>query len=144
MNLEEIKVRSLQARERSVDRIKDGCAGEPALVDVSWLFHELERDVCMDAGIIGDETRAFRCDHDLVTGDLILARTSCELGRMIHGWSHLFDELGHDAFGFTVRVEVGGIDRIDPEVPCRFDDLEGRFFVEDPRLDEEDADMRSQ
>ena len=52
------------------------------------------------------------------------------------------DELGHDAFGFTVGVEVGGIDRVDAEIPCGFNDLEGRFFVEDPRLDKEDADMR--
>ena len=142
VNLEEIKVRSLQARERGVDRIEDGCAGEPTLVDVSWLFPDLGCDVCVDARIIGDETKAFRCDHDLVTGDFILARASRELGRMLHGWSHLFDELGHDAFGFTVRIEVGGVDRVDAEVPCGFEHLEGSFFVEDPRLDEEDVDMR--
>ena len=54
---------------------------------------------------------------------------------------YLFDELAQEAFRFTVGVEVGGIDRVDTEVPCRFDHLEGSFFVEDPRLDE-DADVR--
>jgi hypothetical protein len=47
----------------------------------------------------------------------------------------------HDAFGFTIGVEVGGIDRLDAEVPCGSDDLEGRFLAKDPRLDE-DVDMR--
>jgi hypothetical protein len=68
--------------------------------------------------------------------------SSVEKGRT--GVPYLLDELGHEAFGFTVGVEVGGIDRVDAEVPCGFDDLEGRFFVEDPRLDEEDMRLWSQ
>ena len=141
--LEEIKVRSLQARKRGIDRVEDGCAGEPTLVHVSWLFPELWRAVCLDAGIICDETKAFRRDHDLVTGDFMLA-ISRTIGRKVHGWgepavTYIFDELAQEAFRFAVGVEVGGIDRVDPEVPCRFDHLEGSSFVEDPWLD---VDMR--
>lgn len=46
------------------------------------------------------------------------------------------DKFGHETFGFTVGVQVGGIDRVDAKVPCGFHDVEGRFFVEDPRLDD--------
>ena len=139
VDLEKIEVRGLQARERGVDRVEDGCAGEPTLVDVLWLFLEIGRDVWVGAGIIADETKAFRRNHDLVTGDLILARTrnNDKLKGGPRSGTYLLDELGHDAFGFTVGVEVGGIDRVDPKIPCGFDDLEGRFFVEDPRLDED-------
>jgi hypothetical protein len=81
VDLEKIEVRGLQARERGVDRVEDGRAGEPALVDVSWLFLELGHEVWADAEIIGDEMKAFRRDHDLVTGDSILARTRTGPGR---------------------------------------------------------------
>ena len=50
------------------------------------------------------------------------------------------NQLRHDA---GVEPEIDGIDRVGAEVPCGFDDL-GRFFVDDPRLDEEDVDMRLQ
>lgn len=49
---------------------------------------------------------------------------------------YLLDKFGHDAFGFTIGVDVGSVDRVDAEVPRGFEDLEGRFFLEDPRLDE--------
>jgi hypothetical protein len=144
VDLEEIEVRGLQARERGVDRVEDGRAGEPTLVDVSWLFVELGREVRVSTKIIADETKAFRRDHDLVTGDFMLAttRNNKKLEGGPRSGTHLLDELGHDAFRFTVGVKVGGIDRVDAEIPCGFDDLEGRFFVEDPRLDEEDVDIR--
>ena len=74
VDLEKIEVRGLQARERGVDRVEDGRAREPSLVDVSWLFLELGREVWADAEIVVDEMKAFRRDHDLVTGDLILAK----------------------------------------------------------------------
>ena len=87
MNLEEIEVRGLQARERGFDRVENGCAGESSLVDVLRQFVETGYsaragawimtvyDARADGWIIGDKTEAFRCNNDLVTGDLILGRT---------------------------------------------------------------------
>jgi hypothetical protein len=95
-NLEEIEVRGLQPRKRGFDRIKDGPAGQPTLVDVLSLFIEVRRKLCTDADVIGHEERVFRRDHNPVTGDLILARDDED---WVHGkqnnW-HLFHELGHE------------------------------------------------
>ena len=51
---------------------------------------------------------------------------------------YLSDELGDEALGFAVGVEVGGIDRVDAEVPCGFHEIKRWFFVKDPRLNEGD------
>jgi hypothetical protein len=74
MNLEEIEVRGLQARERGLDRIEDGCTRKSFLVDILRLFVEARYHACADARIVGNETKAFRRNHDLVTRNMMLAQ----------------------------------------------------------------------
>ena len=147
VDLEEIEVGGLQPHKRGVDRVENGCAGETTLIDVLCLLLQLRREVGADAWIVSDETEAFRCDHDLVTRDLILSE--CENGK-IFGFGrrrsrtdrYLPDELGDETFRFAVGVDVGGVDGVDAEVPRRFHDRERRFFVQDPRLDQGSDHMR--
>ena len=75
VDLEEIEVGCLQTRKRGVDGVEDGRAGKTTLVDVLRLVVEIRLDVSMNAGVVGNERKAFRCDHDLVTGDLILGKS---------------------------------------------------------------------
>ena len=72
--LEKIEVRGLQARERGVNCVEDGRTGEATLVDIPRLVLEAGCEDRVDADIVGNESIAFRGDHDLVTGDLILGR----------------------------------------------------------------------
>ena len=54
--------------------------------------------------------------------------------------SCLLEELGDEALRFAVRVDVGGIDGVNAEVPSGFHDLERWFFFKDPGLiDDEDV-----
>ena len=94
-NLEEIKVCGLQARERGLDRVEDGRAGESTLIDVLTLFLEVGLEMCADADIIRDEKRVLRRDYNLVTGNLILACDVENVEVFEGGKWYLFHELGH-------------------------------------------------
>ena len=75
MDLVEVDVRGVQARERALDGVEDGRAREALLVDVlppvvGHVGYGPGYDVSVRT--LGDETVAFGGDDDLLAGNLVL------------------------------------------------------------------------
>ena len=123
MDLKEIDVRGLQSRKRGRGRIEDGCAGQPTLVHVSLLFLDTGNYDCVDSHIICNDAEAFRCDNDLVTRNVVLGGMMRDWHRNRRAQIYLLHQFGDDALRCAVGVDVGGIDCVDAEVPCCFQDF---------------------
>ena len=93
--------------------------------------------------VLVHEEERFGEDYDVLAWDIVLqvrmARCSGKGGgrdcERLNGWTgvdhraHLLDKLPEDPFRVSVRVEIGGVEGVDPLVPCGLEDGKRLGFI---------------